>query len=87
MTYFPPSDDAPSTPPPGFMGVLARAQWKGVIDFARTAAMGDAPPLRWGRKVYAPVQNERAANGEAVTQASEYQSFDGEDRRNRRQTM
>jgi heparanase len=34
-SYFPPSDEAPATPPPGFMGVLSRQQWKGVIDFAR----------------------------------------------------
>jgi hypothetical protein len=33
-TYFPESDQAPAAPPAGFMGVLARPQWKGVIDFA-----------------------------------------------------
>jgi hypothetical protein len=33
-TYFPESDQAPPKPPAGFMGVLTRAQWKGVIDFA-----------------------------------------------------
>jgi heparanase len=33
-TYFPASDQAPATPPAGFMGVLARPQWKGLIDFA-----------------------------------------------------
>ena len=26
---------APAAPPPGFQGVLTRAQWKGVVDFAR----------------------------------------------------
>jgi hypothetical protein len=35
-TFFAPSDEAPSTPPPGFKGVLTRAQWKGVIDFAHS---------------------------------------------------
>jgi len=35
-TYFHDSDDAPpATPPPGFGGVLTRAQWRGVIDFSR----------------------------------------------------
>ena len=33
-TYFPPSDDAPTTPPAGFNGVLTHQQWKGVIDFS-----------------------------------------------------
>jgi hypothetical protein len=37
-TYFHDSDDpAPATPPAGFGGVLTRAQWKGVVDFARAA--------------------------------------------------
>ena len=34
-TYFASTDDAPATPPDGFMGVLSHRQWKGVIDFAR----------------------------------------------------
>ncbi|MFN8093243.1 MAG: hypothetical protein U0599_13675 [Vicinamibacteria bacterium] len=35
-TYFHDSDDpAPAAPPAGFGGVLTRAQWKGVVDFAR----------------------------------------------------
>src|ERR1022692_3004485 len=35
-TYFHDSDDAPpATPPPGFGGVLTRAQWRGVIAFSR----------------------------------------------------
>jgi heparanase len=34
--YFHDSDDpAPAAPPAGFQGVLTRAQWKGVVDFAR----------------------------------------------------
>jgi heparanase len=39
-SYFPPSDEAPTTPPPGFMGVLSHQQWKGVIDFARAVDAG-----------------------------------------------
>jgi heparanase len=34
-TYFAPSAQAPATPPVGFMGVLTRPQWKGVVDFSR----------------------------------------------------
>ncbi|MBZ6079100.1 hypothetical protein [Microvirga puerhi] len=34
-TYFPDDGQAPSTPPPGFMGVLTQQQWKGVVDFAK----------------------------------------------------
>jgi len=33
-TYFPDTDHAPSSPPPGFMGVLSHQQWKGVVDFS-----------------------------------------------------
>jgi hypothetical protein len=37
-TYFQNLDDpAPATPPDGFKGVLTRAQWKGVVDFAHAA--------------------------------------------------
>ena len=36
--YFHDSDAAaPATPPPGFGGVLTRAQWRGVVEFARAA--------------------------------------------------
>ena len=34
-TYFPETDEAPAKPPPGFMGILTRQQWKGVIDFSK----------------------------------------------------
>ena len=34
-TYFAESEQAPSAPPAGFMGVLSRQQWRGVIDFAK----------------------------------------------------
>jgi heparanase 1 len=37
-TYFHDSDaPAPATPPSGFGGVLTRAQWRGVVEFARAA--------------------------------------------------
>jgi glycosyl hydrolase family 79 len=36
-TFFPESDAAPAQPPPGFMGVLTRGQWKGVVEFAKAA--------------------------------------------------
>ena len=36
-TYFSASDPPPAVPPAGFKGVLSRAQWKGVVDFARAA--------------------------------------------------
>ena len=34
-TYFPPADQAPASPPPGYMGVLTHAQWNGVVAFAK----------------------------------------------------
>lgn len=34
-TFFAESEQAPDTPPAGFMGVLTRPQWRGVIDFAK----------------------------------------------------
>ena len=34
-TYLPDADEAPQSPPAGFNGVLARSQWKGVVEFAR----------------------------------------------------
>lgn len=37
-TYFYDSDEpAPAAPPPGFGGVLTRAQWRGVMEFAKAA--------------------------------------------------
>lgn len=36
-TYFADGDSAPTTPPAGFKTVLSRAQWHGVIGFARAA--------------------------------------------------
>ncbi|MCP3472618.1 hypothetical protein NLM33_20090 [Bradyrhizobium sp. CCGUVB1N3] len=34
-TFFADTDNAPAAPPPGFDSVLSRAQWRGVVDFAR----------------------------------------------------
>ena len=34
-TYFSATDPPPAAPPAGFKGVLSRAQWQGVVDFAR----------------------------------------------------
>jgi hypothetical protein len=34
-TYFADADTAPATPPLGFTGVLSRAQWQGVLAFAK----------------------------------------------------
>lgn len=39
-TYLPDSDDAPAKAPAGFMGVLTRQQWKGVVDFAKAVDAG-----------------------------------------------
>ena len=34
-TFFADTESAPAAPPPGFNAVLGRAQWRGVVDFAR----------------------------------------------------
>jgi len=34
-TYFPDEGETPKEPPAGFRGVVTRAQWKGVVEFAR----------------------------------------------------
>jgi heparanase len=39
-TYFPDADQAPAKPPAGFMGVLTRQQWKGVVDFSKAVNAG-----------------------------------------------
>jgi hypothetical protein len=39
-TYFPDTDEAPAKPPAGFMGVLTRQQWKGVVDFSKAVDAG-----------------------------------------------
>lgn len=39
-TYFPDTDKAPAEPPAGFIGVLKRDQWKGVVDFSKAVDAG-----------------------------------------------
>ncbi len=34
-SYFPDTDQAPASPPSGFLGVLTRQQWKGVVEFSK----------------------------------------------------
>lgn len=60
-TYFHDSDAAaPLKPPPGFGGVLTRAQWKGVVDFSKTAdaklvtSFATSPGTRDARGVWTP---------------------------------
>jgi heparanase len=36
-TFFADSDRAPSSPPAGFKGILTRRQWRGVVEFAKSA--------------------------------------------------
>jgi hypothetical protein len=77
-TYFPDTDQAPSTPPPGFMGVLSRQQWNGVIDFSKAVDAGIVTSFATGvgtrdaKGVWTPVQASRfleytkSANGRIV---------------------
>ncbi len=60
-TYFHDSDAAaPATPPPGFSGVLSRAQWKGVVDFSKAVdsklvtSFATSPGTRDARGVWTP---------------------------------
>jgi hypothetical protein len=61
-TYFPDSEAAPRVPPPGFNGVLTRAQWKGVVEFARAVdaeivtSMATSAGTRNTAGVWTPVQ-------------------------------
>jgi heparanase len=65
-TYFHDSDDpAPATPPPGFNGVLTRAQWRGVIDFAHAvnanlvSSFAISQGVRDSNGVWTPVEAEK----------------------------
>ncbi len=64
-SYFPESDDAPSSPPAGFDGVLTRQQWKGVVDFAHAVKAGIvtsfaiSPGTRDANGAWTPVQAHR----------------------------
>jgi heparanase len=62
-TYFQNNDDAPlKTPPEGFNGVLTRAEWKGVVDFAKSvnanivASVATSAGTRDANGVWTPVQ-------------------------------
>jgi heparanase len=62
-TYFQDNDGPPlKTPPEGFNGVLTRAEWKGVIDFARAvnadivASVATSSGTRDGNGIWTPVQ-------------------------------
>ncbi len=62
-TYFHDSDEpAPSSPPAGFGGVLTRAQWRGVVEFAKAAnaklvtSFAISPGVRDEKGVWTPDQ-------------------------------
>jgi heparanase len=65
-TYFQDNDDPPlKTPPAGFNGVLTRAEWKGVVDFAHAvnadivASVATSTGTRDAQGVWTPVQAKR----------------------------
>jgi heparanase 1 len=65
-TWFQDSDaPAPSTPPKGFGGVLTRAQWKSVVDFAKAVDAGivtsfaTSTGTRDARGVWTPIQAQK----------------------------
>jgi hypothetical protein len=65
-TYFQDSDaPAPTTPPAGFNGVLTRAQWRGVIDFAHAVdanlvtSFAISPGVRDANGVWTPVEAQK----------------------------
>jgi len=67
-TYFPDTDQAPATPPAGFMGVLTRQQWKGVVDFSKAVGAGIVTSFatsvgtRNAAGVWTPAQAQRLLN-------------------------
>jgi hypothetical protein len=65
-TYFHDSDDvAPAAPPAGFGGVLTRAQWRGVVEFAKSAnakivtSFAISPGTRDAKGVWTPGQAQK----------------------------
>ena len=64
-TYFPDTDLAPTKPPAGFMGVLSRQQWKGVVDFSKAVDAGIVTSFATGvgtrdaSGVWTPAQAQR----------------------------
>jgi heparanase len=64
-TYLADSDQASKNPPAGFMGVLTKAQWKGVVDFARAVdaqivtSFATGVGTRDAEGIWTPVQARR----------------------------
>ncbi|MBR0972614.1 hypothetical protein JQ572_18650 [Bradyrhizobium japonicum] len=64
-TFFARSEQAPAAPPPGFDTVLSRAQWRGVVDFARATdaeivtSFAISPGSRGADGVWSPDQARR----------------------------
>lgn len=64
-TFFAGSEQAPAAPPPGFDAVLSRAQWRGVLDFARATdaeiitSFAVSPGSRGADGVWRPDQAQR----------------------------
>jgi hypothetical protein len=67
-TYFPDTDKPPAEAPAGFMGVLSRAQWKGVIDFVQAVdgqivtSFATGTGTRTAQGVWTSAQAERLLN-------------------------
>lgn len=47
-TYLPAANETATAPPPGFMGVLTREQWKGLVDFSKAANAGIVTSMATG---------------------------------------
>jgi hypothetical protein len=64
-SYFASADQPPKTPPNGFSGVLTRAQWKGVVEFARAVdakvvtSFATSPGTRDADGVWTPAEAEK----------------------------
>jgi heparanase 1 len=64
-TYFPEAEAAAEVPPPGFNGVLTRAEWKGVVEFARAVdaeivtSLATSAGTRDAAGLWTPVQARR----------------------------
>jgi heparanase len=68
-TFFQDSDDpAPPKPPTGFNGVLTRAQWRGVLDFAHAVdanlvtSFAISPGVRDASGVWTPIEAQKILN-------------------------
>lgn len=68
-TFFQDSDDpAPAKPPAGFNGVLTRAQWRGVVDFAQAVdaklvtSFAISPGVRDANGVWTSTEAEKVLN-------------------------